>query len=422
VLIGVKNFKFCTMFTTASKKYQEVSPAILNKRTSFFNPGIQCKLIVSQPDDVYEREADAMADKVMGMADATNFFFKPADASVQRKCQHCEEEPKELHRKEKSNDDVRAGFELDNYVGSLSGNGQYLSHEARSFFEPRFGQDFSSVRVHNDSDAARSAQSINALAYTSDDNIVFNHGQYAPGTDNGKKLLGHELTHVLQQQSAVYSNKIQRRPAPYIKKVTVHLAPPQTADLEWEGTPPAEATGSDHFTVSTGKGYSNPGDPAGTCTRSCCSNADTQCAPPYNQPGRVGACCTYHGDNFWTGTSLDEHNGWKWWTPVQPYYGSRGIALHQHSTVTGQPIGHGCVRMDEANAKRIHDFSNGQRTNVTIEGRAAPVECDAGERCSAGSPGSPATGLTESSPDDALFAAGNNETQPAVEGLEGLLS
>src|SRR6185295_5067003 len=90
---------------------------------------------------------------------------------------------------------------------------------------------------------------------------------------------------------------------------------------------------------------------------------------------------TYYGNDFWTGTPLDEHNGWKWWTPIQPYYSSRGIALHQHTEVTGQPIGHGCVRMDEPNAKRIYDYSNGRRTNVTIDGQAAPVACDASRQC-----------------------------------------
>ena len=57
------------------------------------------------------------------------------------------------------------------------------------------------------------------------------------------------------------SPSVQRREAPYIKKVTVHLTPPESAELTWEGTPPDTATGSDSFTVSTGKGYSDPGDP-----------------------------------------------------------------------------------------------------------------------------------------------------------------
>jgi hypothetical protein len=209
--------------------------------------------------------------------------------------------------------------------------------------------------------------------------------------------------------------RLQLRGAPYIKKITVHLRPPQAADLEWEGTAPTDAPGADHFTVSTGKGYGDPGDPPGTCTRDCCSDRMTQCAPPWNQPTRVGACCTYYGDDFWTGTPLEEHNGWKWWTPIQPYYSIRGIALHQHDEVTGQPIGHGCVRMDEPNAKRIYDFSNGRRTNVTIEGRAAPVSCEESRRCAK----SGARGESETEPSESMSAS--RERQP-IPGMEGVMT
>jgi hypothetical protein len=64
------------------------------------------------------------------------------------------------------------------------------------------------VKIHTDADAAKSAQSINALAYTTGNNIVFNRGQYDPGTDNGKRLLSHELTHVIQQKGN--NTQIQR--------------------------------------------------------------------------------------------------------------------------------------------------------------------------------------------------------------------
>ncbi len=390
-----------------------------NSRVSkplFFQP----KLTINQPNDIYEQEADAVADKVMRMPDNESVlqpFFKPASPSIQRKCTHCEEEEQQLQRKEANHSELTADHELSAFAGALSGGGQPLSKEVQQFFEPRFGYDFSNVKVHTDNVAADSAQSINALAFTSGNNIVFNNGQYAPETERGKRLLGHELTHIIQQ-AGIQTKKIQCHPAPYIKKVTVHLTPPQTADLEWEGTPPTSATGSDRFTVSTGKGYSNPEDPAGTCTRSCCTDANTQCAPPWNQPSRVGACCTYYGNNFWTGTPLEEHNGWKWWTPVQPYYSRRGIALHQHDTVTGDPIGHGCVRMDEPNAKRIFDFSNGRRTNVTIDGRAAPVECTDDRKCGSGATGQlDIPGLEDSGP-----AASNMELQEPIEGLEGLLT
>jgi hypothetical protein len=68
--------------------------------------------------------------------------------------------------------------------------------------EPRFGRDFSDVRVHTDTKATESARAVNALAYTVERDVVFADGQYAPGTRSGRELLAHELTHVLQQSAA----------------------------------------------------------------------------------------------------------------------------------------------------------------------------------------------------------------------------
>jgi outer membrane protein OmpA-like peptidoglycan-associated protein len=106
--------------------------------------------------------------------------------------------------------EATADHTLESYVGNLNGRGQSLSNEVRSFYEPRFGYDFSNVKVHMGSVAAKSAQSINALAYTSGNNIIFNSGQYSPNTDSGKKLLGHELTHVVQQTEDRSSHCVQR--------------------------------------------------------------------------------------------------------------------------------------------------------------------------------------------------------------------
>jgi hypothetical protein len=365
---------------------------------------------------------------------------------LQRKCDKCQKKKPLLQRSAIRDTPITVPPIVHEVLRSP---GQPLDSKTRAFMEPRFGHDFSRVRVHTDAKAAESARAVNALAYTVGHDMVFGVMQHSPQTTKGTKLLAHELTHVIQQGStypatgqincgsatspeernaeeignAVVEGRIigpiagsavtlQRRAAPYIKKITVHLEPPQSAELEWEGTAPDDAAGSDSFTVSTGKGYSDPDpygrDPPGTCTRTCCKDPMTQCAPPWNQPGRVGACCTYYGNNFWTGTPQEEHNGWKWWTPIQPYYSSRGIALHQHDKVTGQPIGHGCVRMEEPNAKRIFDFSNGRRTNVTIDGRAAPVLCD--RTCD--QPTSSGSGATS---DEALAV----EDREVVPGLEG---
>jgi hypothetical protein len=81
----------------------------------------------------------------------------------------------------------------------LQSPGQPLDPETRAFFEPRFGHDFSRVRVHTDSKATESAGAVNALAYTVGPDIVFANGGYAPGTPMGRGLLAHELAHAAQQ-------------------------------------------------------------------------------------------------------------------------------------------------------------------------------------------------------------------------------
>lgn len=168
-------------------------------RSFFFQP----KSSINQPNDIYEKEANDVADKVMQMDTmVTPAFFSPV--SVQRKCAECEEEEKSLQRKESNGNAATASQKTGNYISSITG-GSALGNEEKAFFESRMGYDFSGVRIHTDSNANQSAKNINALAYTHGNNIVFGQGQYQPGTNEGKKLLAHELTHVIQQSSDVVS-------------------------------------------------------------------------------------------------------------------------------------------------------------------------------------------------------------------------
>lgn len=431
-------------------------------------------LRISDAHDPAEHEADRAADAVM-RGNMAHWSLARMTATLHRKCAcggsaagsgACEECQRSAGSLQRRAEHPGAGGEVPSIVREvLDSPGERLDRTTRSFMESRFRHDFAGVRIHTGPRASESAHAVDALAYTVGRDIVFGAGAYAPSSAAGRRLLAHELAHTLQQQtpSAAVSSDLQVQPAagapehnadavadaalgaralpaiapaggvqrqesPFIRKITVHLTPPQSAELAWHGTPPSGAPGKDSFTVSTGKGYDDPGDDPGTCTRHCCADPMTQCAPPWNQPSRTGACCTYYGNSFWTGTPLDEHNGWKWWTPIQPFYGQRGIALHQHDEVTGQPIGHGCVRMEEPNAKRIHDFSRGQRTNVTIDGRAAPVACDDARKCSASSGagaarGAGATqGALERPPGSVQTASVEPPGARATPGLEGVMS
>ncbi|MEO8108813.1 MAG: DUF4157 domain-containing protein [Ginsengibacter sp.] len=91
----------------------------------------------------------------------------------------------------------------------ITSQGEPLDMPVRSYFEPRFGHDFSKVRVHKDDRAGSSALQLGAMAYTVGRNVIFGNGQYAPDTQPGRRLIAHELTHVVQQDFKPASTPIK---------------------------------------------------------------------------------------------------------------------------------------------------------------------------------------------------------------------
>jgi flagellar biosynthesis GTPase FlhF len=125
---------------------------------------------------------------------------KSIDESIQRQEEPEEDEEKgSVQAKRSGGGTPRIGPGLAAQIHSLHGGGQPLTISARRFFEPRFGVDFGQVRVHAGDQAAKTTQVVNARAFTLGQDIVFGLGQYDPGTIIGKRLLGHELAHVVQQ-------------------------------------------------------------------------------------------------------------------------------------------------------------------------------------------------------------------------------
>jgi hypothetical protein len=122
-----------------------------------------------------------------------------APPEINRKWTACEDD-KKLQKKEAG---TAAGGEAPAIVHDvLRSPGQPLDAATRAYFEPRFGRDFSRVRVHTDAAAAQSAQDVNAHAYTAGHNMAFDAGRFAPGTQQGRRLIAHELTHVVQQSGS----------------------------------------------------------------------------------------------------------------------------------------------------------------------------------------------------------------------------
>ena len=217
---------------------------------------MQAKVRIGKPGDKYEQQADRVADAVMQMPepgvqrqvepeeeeetlqtkplanqitplvqvqrqeeteeeDEETLQAKPLAKEitplVQRQVDP-EEEEEELQAKTTSGRIPEVQPNIESRIHSLKGGGQSLSENDRTFFEPRFGHDFSQVRVHTNLHSANTAQAINSKAFTVGRDVVFGVGQYSPETSSGKRLLAHELTHVVQQrQEHSRSNLVVRR-------------------------------------------------------------------------------------------------------------------------------------------------------------------------------------------------------------------
>lgn len=202
----------------ASAERKVATPANHIWQSLALRPGaIQTKMAVSQPGDPQEQQADHIADRVMRMPIVprnSNELSLSADATAEAHKSEGgeEEENKKLQPEQQSAGSDSAEVAPPIIHEALNSSAQRLDPSTRSFMEPRFSSDFSQVRVHADERAAESASAINARAFTVDRDIVFGAGEYAPQTESGRRLLSHELTHVVQQQSAVHLG-IQRQPA-----------------------------------------------------------------------------------------------------------------------------------------------------------------------------------------------------------------
>lgn len=237
---------------------------------------VQAKLKIGQPNDRYEQEADRVAKQVMHMPDPGTSVYSTAQATqkvpntLQRTCSSCanefnsaeeeqwdttqanlclqcqhqekdviqtklsdgqiqremeelEDEEELLQTKSSSVPTPAVTAEAANGIQSLRGGGRPMSKAERGFFEPRFGADFSHVRLHIDSRAAKTAQAVNARAFTLGQDVVFNSGEYAANASASRKLLAHELTHVMQQSRMNNSSITGLQ-----KKSTDHTRPKQT--------------------------------------------------------------------------------------------------------------------------------------------------------------------------------------------------
>ena len=213
---------------------------------------MQPKLAVNPPGDVYEQQADRVAEQVMRMPEPGAVELPAASspvAGVQRTCacggtcDQCKSEPDHEHehlQMKTVGPNAPVGIPAPPIVHEvLRSPGQPLDPATRAFMEPRFARDFGQVRVHTGAVADESAKQINARAYTVGQNIVFGDGRFTPGTQSGRGLLAHELTHVLQQSAvsnhAAYSeNHHAVPPIPQLRPAADFVQ--RAFDPDWDDT------------------------------------------------------------------------------------------------------------------------------------------------------------------------------------------
>jgi Domain of unknown function (DUF4157)/Calpain family cysteine protease len=166
---------------------------------------VQPKLTIGAVGDKYEQEADLVAANVVSKIHA------PQSPAIQREEMPEEDEKLRLsptiQRLAENRDAIAASADLEASINQEKGRGQSISHSLRQPIENIFGADFSEVKVHTDDRSHQLNRSIQSQAFTTGQDIFFRQGEYNPGSQQGQKLLAHELTHVVQQQNRTVQAK-----------------------------------------------------------------------------------------------------------------------------------------------------------------------------------------------------------------------
>lgn len=172
---------------------------------------VQARLIVSSAKDLYEQEADRVAAQVMGQFNAQQSQAFNAKQSLRRQPADDEElKRKPLVQFKSTEGGMDVSADLETSIQAARSGGQPLAENVRASMEGAFGTNFSSVKVHTDTEADALNRSIQARAFTTGQDVFFRQGEYNPGTTDGQRLIAHELTHVMQQSSPA-ARRIQDR-------------------------------------------------------------------------------------------------------------------------------------------------------------------------------------------------------------------
>ncbi|WP_299706859.1 DUF4157 domain-containing protein [uncultured Tateyamaria sp.] len=161
--------------------------------------GNRPKLTLNTPGDRYEQEADRIADQAVTGAMDANPSTPDTAAGLRRQVVNDKGDNAEEIRAKPSGAAPSNAGGVTQASAAISSGGRPLPRYERSYFEPRLGQDFSKIRIHDDTRTGTAARGINARAYTLGNHIGFANGEYRPDTLSGKRLIAHELVHTVQR-------------------------------------------------------------------------------------------------------------------------------------------------------------------------------------------------------------------------------
>ncbi len=198
------------------------------QRKSLHRFPIQAKLNIGEPNDKYEKEADATAAKVVQQINSSpqdqsvqrqdsmeqdEIQMKPVISKIQRE-ESMEDEDEELQMKSlvQKRENVGGGEasnDLESSIQSARGSGQSLDPNLQEKMGQAMGADFSDVKVHTDSQSDQLNKSIQAKAFTTGHDVFFRQGAYEPNSLGGQELIAHELTHVVQQKGSTVQRLVQ---------------------------------------------------------------------------------------------------------------------------------------------------------------------------------------------------------------------
>lgn len=167
-------------------------------------PRLQMKLSFGESQTIQRHEEE---DEVQMKPDVQR-HQEEDEVQMKPDVQRHQEEDEAIQRQAENNGSFDAGINLESRIRGNQSGGQPLDTGVRAFMEPRFGHSFAGVRVHTNSESVQMNQELHAQAFTNGQHIYFNEGKYNPGSESGKQLLAHELTHTIQQTGG---NELQRQ-------------------------------------------------------------------------------------------------------------------------------------------------------------------------------------------------------------------